>query len=135
MAAGGLSRLVLATGTAALVVTACLLSVNLLVHRVDTLAEMTLPVGTVVNGDQATLPDSRIVRLAGPMAPPASPEALYPNEPPARVVALNIRPLLLGIALGVPMLAFFGIEAVALAAAWVMRGFKRAPAEAHSHAH
>ena len=128
MPSRGLSRLALAIGTAALVSVACLAVVDLAVHRVDALAEMTLPVGTVVNGDQAVLPDSRIVRLAKPMSPPASPEVLYPSEPPARVVALNVRPLLLGIALGVPLLAFFGIEAVALAAAWVMRGFKRAPA-------
>ncbi len=128
MPSRGLSRLALALGSAALVAAACLLAVDIAVHRVDALAEMTLPVGTVVTGDQATLPDSRVVRLQRPMAPPVLPEALYPDDPPPRVVALNIRPLLLAIALGVPLLAFFGIEALALAAAWVMRGFKRAPA-------
>jgi hypothetical protein len=119
----GLRRLVLALCGAWAVAVVALLGYELLAHRVGYFVEMTLPVGTVVSGTHATLPDGRVIELDATIGKPT----LKPWEfrwADAPVVAeLHVRPTLLAVTLGVPLFAWLGIEAVAWTVGWVLRGF------------
>lgn len=128
MRANGLRRLAVALCALCLVTSASVLAYEVLSHRVGYFVEMTLPVGTVVNGTQATLPDGRVVTLATALEPHiAKPGEIHWTGDPA-VAELHVQRFIAAIALGVPLLAWLVIDAVALGGGWVARGFRRGAA-------
>jgi hypothetical protein len=125
MQASGFRRLGLAVCAAWLVVTGVVLTYELVTRHVGYFVEMTLPVGTVVNGHQATLPDGRVVNLDATIAPRSSAPGRIQWEGDPAVAELHVQPLLLGVAVGIPLLAWLAIDGIALLTAWVSRGFRR----------
>jgi len=120
----GLRRLVLAMCAAWLLVAGAVFTYEVVTRHVGYFVEMTLPVGTVVHGSQATLPDGRVVNLDTTIGPRTSdPGRIHWDGEPA-VAELHVQRLLVGIALGIPLLAWLGIDGVTLAAAWIGRGFR-----------
>jgi len=98
---------------------------DLAVHRVGYFVMLTLPVGTTVSGNQATLPDGRVIGLETTVdVKSLRPGMIEWNGVPG-VVELQLRTLLLAIAIGVPLLAFGAAELVALAIRWILRGSLR----------
>lgn len=87
-----------------------------------------IPKGTVVEGDQATLPDGRVVQLNA--RDPATGRVLKPWEidwanEPAILKHTSVRWLKLGVAaIVVPIAVWLLIETLAIAGAWVLRGFR-----------
>ncbi len=128
MPSRGVRRVALLLGLGCLAVGLASLGYEYATHRVGYFVEMTLPVGTVIDGGHAVLPDSRTVELAGPADAAAPPTAAGPDAAPVRVVELNIRPWLLAIAIGVPLIGLIGLEAIAAAAGWALRGFDKSAA-------
>jgi hypothetical protein len=123
----GFRRLVVALCAGWLLVAGGVLAYELMTHQVGYFVEMTLPVGTVVQGSQATLPDGRVVHLETTIAPSASdPGRLYWATDPA-VAELHVQRALFAVAFGIPIIAWLGIDALALTAGWIGRGFKRPP--------
>lgn len=131
----GLRRLVLAVCAAWALVAGGVLTYEMVTRHVGYFVEMTLPVGTVVHGSQATLPDGRVVNLATTLAPRASePGRLTWQDDPA-VAELHVQRLLFAVAFGIPLLAWLGIDALALTAAWIRRGFRAEPVHPAHPAH
>ena len=97
---------------------------ELLSHRDGFFAGLSLPVGTVISGDKAKLPDGRIVnlniKLEGKDVKPW--EIKWDNEPeiPTQPV-VHWGKLFLGIIL--PLILWFIIEIFVYISAWVARGF------------
>lgn len=99
---------------------ACLASYEWVTHRVGVFVEMSLPVGTIVSQDKATLPDGQVIdlapyidtRTAGPW------EIRWSDQP--RTVELHVRAIVLAIALLVPLAAWLALELVAKLDGWIV---------------
>ena len=105
--------------------TGAMVAYEVATRHVGYFVEMTLPVGTVIHGAQATLPDGRIVSLDTAIAPGATePGRIHWDGDPA-VAELHVQRLLVVVAIGIPLFAWLGIDAIALTAGWVGRGFRR----------
>lgn len=87
---------------------------------------LTLPVGTVVSGDKATLPDGRVVNLNMTLnGKPAKPwQIKWDNEPEIPTVKIVYWQKLLVYAFAFPMLLWAGTEFLVFISAWVRRGFR-----------
>lgn len=124
MQALGFRRLLLAICAAWLLVAGAVFTYEVVTRQVGYFVEMTLPVGTVVHGSQATLPDGRVVSLDTTIGPQATDpgKILWDGDP--AVAELHVQRLLVGAALGIPLLAWLGMDGLTLAAAWIGRGFR-----------
>jgi len=125
MHAQGIRRLCVAVCAGWLLVAGGLLTYDIMTHRVGYFVEMTLPVGTVVEGSLATLPDGRVVKLDATIAPAAREpgRVSWQNDP--AVAELHVQRMLLLVAIGIPLFAWLGIDALALTVGWISRGFHR----------
>jgi hypothetical protein len=96
-------------------------------HQVGYFVALTLPLGTEVSGDRAALPDGRIVKLdrAIDVRTLAPGEIEWTDVP--GVVELQPRATLIAIILLVPLAGWIALEAGALLAEWILRGFSRPP--------
>jgi len=120
----GIRRLLVAVCAGWLLVAGGVLTYTLMTHRVGYFVEMTLPVGTVVRGSLATLPDGRVVNLDTTIAPTASDPGRVSWQDDPAVAELHVQRLLVAVAFGIPLFAWLGIDALALTAAWIGRGFR-----------
>jgi hypothetical protein len=115
----------LALCAAWLLVTGIVIGYEVLTRQVGYFVEMALPVGTVVHGNVATLPDGRVVTLDTTIAASnADPGRIQWDGDPA-VAELHVHRALVAIALGIPILAWLAIDAIALTVGWIGRGFRR----------
>jgi hypothetical protein len=73
------------------------------------------------------LPDGRVVHLETTIAPTLSEPGRLAWQGDAAVAELHVQRLLFAVALGIPIIAWLGIDALALTAGWIGRGFKRHP--------
>jgi hypothetical protein len=128
----GFKRLGLALCAAWLLVTGAVVSYELATRKVGYFVEMTLPVGTVITGNEAALPDGRIVHLDTTIAPGATQAGRIQWDGDPAVAELHVQRLLLAVAVGIPIVAWLSIDGIALAVGWVGRGFRRStPANTH----
>ena len=125
----GVRRLIIAMCAAWLLVASGVAMYEVATRHVGYFVEMTLPVGTVIHGTEATLPDGRIVTLDTTIVRASEPGRILWDGDPA-VAELHVQRLLLGVAIGIPLFAWLGIDALAISAAWVVRGFRRHAAPA-----
>jgi len=97
---------------------------ELITRRVGYFIELTLPVGTVISGNKAILPDGRVVELQTTIdvrsLKPG--EIKWVGEP--GVVELQLRSVLLAVTLVVPMGLWAGFEVIAVVGGWILRGFR-----------
>ena len=121
----GLRRLFIVLCAGWLLIAGAMLAYEVVTRHVGYFVEMTLPVGTVVHGSEATLPDGRVMNLDTTIAPTAGdPGRISWRNDPA-VAELHVQRALVAVAFGIPIFAWLGIDALALTAGWIGRGFKR----------
>ena len=126
----GLRRLLTAVCAACILIVEGVLTFDIVTRHVGYFVEMTLPVGTVVQGSTATLPNGHVVNLDTDIAPSAKdPGRLSWDNDPA-VAELHVQRALVAVALGIPIFAWLGIDVLALTARWIGRGFRRRPQHA-----
>jgi hypothetical protein len=86
-----------------------------------------LPVGTLVRGNQVALPDGRIIplrqTLGGHELRPW--EIKWDNEPEVPTVSHIRWPRLVSVGVAFPLGAWLALELLGAIARWVMRGFRR----------
>lgn len=86
---------------------------------------LSLPVGTVVLGDQATLPDGKVVKLPRPIDVRDLPPGAIAWNDESGVVELQPRTGLLAAILLVPFSCWLALEALVLAGRWILHGKER----------
>ena len=89
--------------------------------------ERTLPEGTVIAGNKATLPDGRVVDIVtrGPNGETLSPWDIKWDNEPAIPSEQHIRWLrLLATAVGLPLVVWTLAEVLSMITRWIIRGFR-----------
>jgi hypothetical protein len=125
MKLNGWRRLAVVLGVVWLIGVVSLEAYEVLLYKDGLLAGLTLPVGTVISGNKARLPDGRtidlITNLNGKDVKPW--EIKWDNEPeiPTQSV-VHSGTLFLGVSL--PIILWFFIEGLVSISAWVGRGFR-----------
>lgn len=97
---------------------------ELITHRVGYFIELTLPVGTVISGNKAILPDGRVVELQTTVDVRSLQPGEIKWEGAPGVVELQLRSVIFAITLIVPMGLWAGLEVIAVLGQWVLRGFR-----------
>jgi hypothetical protein len=125
MKLNGWRRLAVVLGSAWIIGVASFASYESLSHCDGFFAGLSLPVGTVISGDKARLPDGRTVdlniKLAGKNIKPW--EIKWDNEPEILTQsAVHWGKLFLGVS--IPLVLWFIIEIFVRIGAWVARGFR-----------
>jgi hypothetical protein len=127
---GGFRRLALVLCAAWCVGITTVCGYELLTRQLGYFVALRLPVGTVVSGNQATLPDGRVVLLERPLdVRQLAPGQIEWADQPG-VVQLQTRTTLLALVLAIPFLGLAVLEAMILSGRWIVRGFKRREGEA-----
>jgi hypothetical protein len=118
---GMLRRLAMVLFGAWILGVTALATYELVTHQVGYFVALSLPVGTKVAGDQATLPDGRVVTLERTVdVKSLEPGQIDWSEVPG-VVSLQARASLIGIVLLIPLATWAVVECLILLVGWILR--------------
>jgi hypothetical protein len=125
MKLNGWRRLAVVLGVVWIIGVVSLAAYEILSHRDGILAGLTLPVGTVISGHKATLPDGRtidlITNLNGKDVKPW--EIKWDNEPEIPTQSV-VHWGILFLSISLPIILWFFIEVLVRIGVWVGRGFR-----------